>query len=62
MVESSFIFIANIIKIILQRSLLEKKLSESRQQLQDVKSTWSDKITHLEGQVKWIVLLINFLQ
>lgn len=35
----------------MERTLLEKKLSESRQQLQDVKSTWSDKITHLEGQI-----------
>ena len=36
---------------LLQRDALEKKLSESREQLSDVKSTWSDKITHLEQQI-----------
>jgi hypothetical protein len=30
---------------------LEKKLSEARQQLAEIKSTWSDKISQLEAQV-----------
>ena len=35
-----------------ERAKLEEKLSEARQQLVEVKSTWSDKITHLEHQVR----------
>lgn len=34
-----------------QRSTLEKKLEETRQQLTEIKSTWSDKISHLEQQI-----------
>ena len=36
----------------MQREALEKKLSETRQQLTEIKSTWSDKISHLEEQVR----------
>ncbi len=36
----------------LQRSTLEQKLAESRQQLTEVKSSWSDKIALLEQQVR----------
>ena len=38
--------------VLLQREALEKKLSETRQQLTEIKSTWSDKISHLEEQVR----------
>lgn len=34
-----------------ERDSMEQKLSEARQQLTEVKSTWSDKISHLEDQV-----------
>lgn len=34
-----------------QRNTLEKKLEETRQQLTEIKSTWSDKISHLEQQI-----------
>ncbi|KAK7094843.1 golgin subfamily A member 1-like isoform X2 [Littorina saxatilis] len=34
-----------------EREGLEKKLSETRQQLTEIKSTWSDKISHLEAQI-----------
>ncbi|KAL8598143.1 hypothetical protein ACOMHN_043214 [Nucella lapillus] len=34
-----------------EREGLENKLSETRQQLTEIKSTWSDKISHLEGQI-----------
>ncbi|XP_050389298.1 golgin subfamily A member 1 [Patella vulgata] len=34
-----------------ERDGLELKLSETRQQLTEIKSTWSDKITHLEEQI-----------
>ncbi|XP_046558274.1 golgin subfamily A member 1-like isoform X3 [Haliotis rubra] len=35
-----------------ERDSLEHKLTESRQQLTEIKSTWSDKITHLEEQIQ----------
>ena len=35
-----------------ERTKLEEKLAEARQQLTEVKVTWSDKITQLEQQVK----------
>nr|CAB3250165.1 golgin subfamily A member 1-like [Phallusia mammillata] len=34
-----------------ERAALETKLEESHQQLVNIKSTWSDKINHLENQV-----------
>lgn len=34
-----------------ERITLEKKLEETRQQLTEIKSTWSDKIAHLEQQI-----------
>ena len=39
------------IYVILQRKSLEGKLLEARQQLTEVKSTWSEKITQLEHQI-----------
>lgn len=35
-----------------ERNQLEGKLAETRQQLTEIKSTWSDKITQLEEQVR----------
>ncbi|XP_046558275.1 golgin subfamily A member 1-like isoform X4 [Haliotis rubra] len=41
-----------------ERDSLEHKLTESRQQLTEIKSTWSDKITHLEEQISHLNLKI----
>lgn len=37
--------------VYLQRTVLELKLSEAREHLSQVKSSWSDKITHHETQI-----------
>lgn len=37
--------------IIAERNVFEKKVEESRQQLNEIKSTWSDKIMNLERQI-----------
>ena len=39
------------LSITFQRDVLEKKLSETREQLSQIKSSWSDKISQLEDQV-----------
>lgn len=43
--------VTDVCHVIFQRKTLEKKLEESRQQLTEIKSTWSDRISHLEEQI-----------
>lgn len=40
-----------------QRDGLERKLTETREQLSQIKSSWSEKISHLEDQVGTLFLM-----
>ena len=51
MIDYIINILINDLSFTFQRDVLEKKLSETREQLSQIKSSWSDKISQLEDQV-----------